>query len=192
MAKAYSDDLRRKFIEAHQQGEGSWKCWPSGSMGSAWAGARRVSATFRAPAVGRVPPVGPGEVRAANSRCGGIRRQVGAWIAEQPDLTACTKTVAAADELRLRASIGRPMEHCCVESFGAALKKKSLYAAEQDTAASHRRRSVWREQVRRIDPERLIFLDESSVATEMTRRYGRASARPTQCGKACLRGVGGR
>ena len=61
-----------------------------------------------------------------------------------------------------------------VAGVGAALKKKSLYAAEQDTAANRQRRSLWREQVRRIDPERLIFLDESSVATEMTRCYGRA------------------
>ena len=57
---------------------------------------------------------------------------------------------------------------------GAARKKKSLYAAEQDTAANRQRRTEWRQQARRIDPERLIFLDESSVATEMTRRYGRA------------------
>lgn len=61
-----------------------------------------------------------------------------------------------------------------VAGDGVALEKKTLYAAEQDTAANRRRRSEWREPARRIDPERLIFLDESSVATEMTRRYGRA------------------
>ena len=61
-----------------------------------------------------------------------------------------------------------------VARAGVALKKKSLYAAEQDPAESRQRRSEWREQASRIDPERLIFLDESSVATEMTRRYGRA------------------
>ena len=37
-----------------------------------------------------------------------------------------------------------------------------------------RRRAQWREQVSRIDPDRLIFLDESGIATDMTRRYGRA------------------
>lgn len=57
---------------------------------------------------------------------------------------------------------------------GIALKKKSLYAAEQDNEANRERRARWREQVSRIDPEKLIFLDESGIATEMTRRYGRA------------------
>ena len=56
---------------------------------------------------------------------------------------------------------------------GAASKKKSLYAAEQGSEANQERRSSWREQVSRIDPEKLIFMDESGVATEMTRRYGR-------------------
>ena len=57
---------------------------------------------------------------------------------------------------------------------GPAAKKKSLHAAEQDTVQGQLRRSQWREQARQIEPERLIFLDESGVTTEMTRRYGRA------------------
>ncbi len=57
---------------------------------------------------------------------------------------------------------------------GAALKKKSICAAEQDVAAVALRRALWREQVSRIDPDRLIFLDESGIATDMTRRCGRA------------------
>ncbi len=56
---------------------------------------------------------------------------------------------------------------------GPAAKKKSLYAAEQDSEAGQIRRSRWREETSQIDPARLIFLDESGVTTEMTRRYGR-------------------
>jgi pimeloyl-ACP methyl ester carboxylesterase len=33
---------------------------------------------------------------------------------------------------------------------------------------------VWWETVSRIEPEQLVFLDESGATTEMTRRYGRA------------------
>jgi hypothetical protein len=36
-----------------------------------------------------------------------------------------------------------------------------------------RKRQAWWEQISRIDPRRLVFLDESGVTTEMTRRYGR-------------------
>ncbi|HYL93990.1 MAG TPA: IS630 family transposase [Alphaproteobacteria bacterium] len=57
---------------------------------------------------------------------------------------------------------------------GAATEKKSLHAAEQDTEASRHQRHCWRQQTSQIDPARLIFLDESGVTTEMTRRYGRA------------------
>lgn len=57
---------------------------------------------------------------------------------------------------------------------GPAAQKKSLHAAEQDTVEAQIRRSLWRQETSQIDPERLIFLDESGVTTEMTRRYGRA------------------
>jgi transposase len=57
---------------------------------------------------------------------------------------------------------------------GTAAEKKSLHAAEQDTAAGQFQRSVWREEANQIDPSKLIFPDESGVTTEMTRRYGRA------------------
>jgi transposase len=59
-------------------------------------------------------------------------------------------------------------------SSGTATEKKSLHAAEQDTAEGQLRRSQWREETGQIEAERLIFLDESGVTTEMTRRYGRA------------------
>jgi transposase len=57
---------------------------------------------------------------------------------------------------------------------GTAFKKKSLHAQEQDTPENQQRREAWRQQVKELDPGRLIFLDESGVTTEMTRRYGRA------------------
>jgi transposase len=56
---------------------------------------------------------------------------------------------------------------------GTAAEKKSLHAAEQDTAAGQIRRLQWREETSQIDPEKLIFLDESGVTTAMVRHYGR-------------------
>ena len=58
---------------------------------------------------------------------------------------------------------------------GPASEKKSLHAVEQDTEAGRLKRSLWRQQTSQIDPAKLIFLDESGVTTEMTRRYGRAA-----------------
>ncbi len=55
-----------------------------------------------------------------------------------------------------------------------AAEKKSLHATERDTEENQRRREVFLERLRSIPPERLIFLDESGVSTQMTRRYARA------------------
>ena len=59
------------------------------------------------------------------------------------------------------------------ETNGAALKKKSLHAAERETGRIRAERQLWQEEAKQIDPARLVFLDESGVTTEMTRRYGR-------------------
>jgi transposase len=60
------------------------------------------------------------------------------------------------------------------EAHRSTAEKKSLHAAEQDTEEGRRRRQQWREQIAGIAPERLIFLDESGITTQMTRLYGRA------------------
>jgi transposase len=56
----------------------------------------------------------------------------------------------------------------------SAAKKKSLRAQEQDTPENRQRREAWQEQVKQVDPRQWVFVDESGVTTEMTRRYGRA------------------
>ena len=59
--------------------------------------------------------------------------------------------------------------------------KKTLHASEQDTEEGRQRRQLWWEQIAQIDPRRLVFLDESGVTTEMTRRYGRAERGERVC-----------
>jgi transposase len=56
----------------------------------------------------------------------------------------------------------------------SAAKKKSLRAQEQDTPENRERREVWQGQRKLMDPRVWVFVDESGVTTEMTRRYGRA------------------
>jgi len=57
---------------------------------------------------------------------------------------------------------------------GDASQKKSLHAHERDTEANRQRRQAFLETLRTIAPEKLIFLDESGVTTQMTRLRGRA------------------
>ena len=57
---------------------------------------------------------------------------------------------------------------------GSTAEKKSIHATERDTEENRRRREVFLDRLRSIAPEQLIFLDESGVSTQMTRRYARA------------------
>ena len=57
---------------------------------------------------------------------------------------------------------------------GPASEKKSLHALERDSEENRKRRQEFLEAIRSVPPEKLIFLDESGVTTQMTRLYGRA------------------
>lgn len=59
------------------------------------------------------------------------------------------------------------------EADGLPFKKKSLHAQERDTEANRKRRQEFVQALGDIAPEKLIFLDESGVSTQMTRRYAR-------------------
>jgi transposase len=52
------------------------------------------------------------------------------------------------------------------------VQKKTLIAREQDRPAIDRRRAQWRKYQGRIDPRRLVFIDETWAKTNMTRLRG--------------------
>src|ERR1700735_3380410 len=104
MAKAYSNDLRLKIIEAHQQGEGSLEeLADQFHVSVGWA--KLVSATFRR--------TGSAERPAAGKRGGrrkftaAVQQHVREWITAQPDLTLHELQRKLREELTLAASIGR-------------------------------------------------------------------------------------
>jgi transposase len=70
------------------------------------------------------------------------------------------------------------MQHICnrphAKKTGNYAKKKSIRAAEQDRPDVKAKRDVWHDDLKDVDPQRLVFLDESSINTSMTRRYGRS------------------
>ncbi len=53
--------------------------------------------------------------------------------------------------------------------------KKALHAAEQDRPDVATLRRRWRRSQRKLDPRRLVFIDETAISTSMTRRGGRAA-----------------
>src|SRR5213596_1001927 len=53
--------------------------------------------------------------------------------------------------------------------------KKSLHASEQDRPDVARRRAQWKKYQGRLDPSRLVFIDETWAKTNMTRTHGRCA-----------------
>jgi transposase len=56
-----------------------------------------------------------------------------------------------------------------------SVSKKSLFAAEQDRPDVAWRRARWKKYQHRLDPRRLVFIDETWAKTNMTRRHGRCA-----------------
>jgi transposase len=56
-----------------------------------------------------------------------------------------------------------------------AAEKKTLHASERERPDIAAARAAWREEVMgKVDPDRLVFLDESGLDTRLTRAYARA------------------
>src|ERR1700746_1385502 len=67
------------------------------------------------------------------------------------------------------------MARCgCSLSGKDCRSKKSLFASEQDRPLVARRGAQWRKYQSRLDPTRLVFIDETWAKTNMTRMHGRA------------------
>jgi transposase len=54
----------------------------------------------------------------------------------------------------------------------ASASKKTLFATEQDRPDVARRRAQWKKYQNRLDPARLVFIDETWAKTNMTRLCG--------------------
>lgn len=54
----------------------------------------------------------------------------------------------------------------------ASASKKTLFAAEQDRPDVARKRQRWKRHQGRLDPDRLVFIDETWTKTNMTRLRG--------------------
>src|SRR5260370_40787583 len=56
----------------------------------------------------------------------------------------------------------------------ASASKKSVRADEQDRPDVAAARTAWAENQPKLDPDRLVFIDETGTSTKMARLHGRA------------------
>lgn len=104
MGAAYSDDLRRKFLEAYQRGEGSLEVL-AGRFGVSLGWAEKIWRRLRQ--TGRME-------RPARSRSGpaskvttAVEADLGDWIRRQPDLTLVELQARLRQQRQLPISISR-------------------------------------------------------------------------------------
>ena len=163
MARAYSLDLRERVVGAVVSGQ-SCRAVAS-TFGVSVASVVKWSQRFRSTGSAAAFKVGGRRPFAL----AGERRWLLARIAEEPDLTL--RAIAA--ELAER---GIQVSYFAVWHFfeheGISFKK-SLHASEQDRPDVARRRAQWKKYQGRLDPTRLVFIDETWAKTNMTRTHGR-------------------
>lgn len=160
--KSYSLDLRQSIIRLVQVGELSLP-----QIAELFG----VSARFvqmlvrRWRETGNVTPRRPGRQRTGGSvPLDKVRR----FVAEHPDATL--------DEIRVGCGLNVHISTICRALQRARLsrKKKVIHASEQDRPDVQQKRHDWTEKTRDIPPNRMIFVDQTGVSTQMYRPYGRA------------------
>lgn len=165
MGKPYANDLRAAAIRMIEDGrtrpEVAELCGTSLSSVGRWVHRYRTTGSVQPAKFG-------GYKRYALAKHGW---RITRWIARQPDLTL----------LEIQARLGRAGIKVAASSvfrflqhLGLSFKKKTLHAAEQDRPDIAAKRRRWRRGQRRLDPKRLVFLDETALCSGMTRRGGRS------------------
>jgi transposase len=160
----YSQDLRKRVIDTIERGDGSLRQIAQRFLVSLSFVARLLrhyrttgSLDPKPHGGGRQPALGPARLE-----------QLRALVRKRPDATL--------EELRQGLGV-----ECSTMAIVRALKKlkitrkkKVLHAQEQDSPEGRQKRRDFLEEVAGIDPERLVFVDESGADTSMTRTHGRA------------------
>ena len=159
--RAYSMDLRERVLHDSD----------AGMQAAAVASKYRVSASWVRRLKHRRRETG--EVAPRQQRYGrhpvlaSQLHTLAALIREQPDRTLADLQVALGTSASL-ATIWR-----AVKQLGFTVKK-TVRASEHDRPDVAAARAQWATTAPTLDPTRLVFLDESGVATNLLRRYGRS------------------
>ncbi len=163
MARAYSDDLRRKLLESYDLGTGPLHQL-AGQFGVSLAWAEKISSARKRTGSTDRPLYCPGPKGTGGSR-GGAGHPVG---------EACSVPTRGAGGVESIDRRGREHAPSVEDRRPTRLSwlKKSLHAPERDTEANRLRREAFVERLCGIDPERLIVLDESGVSTQMATPQG--------------------
>jgi transposase len=91
-------------------------------------------------------------------------------VGQEPDLTLEEIQRRLLDERQQKAGLGSVWRFTAT----ASALKKSVRAAEQDRPDVAAARTAWADNQPGLDPDRLVFIDETGTSTKMARLRGRA------------------
>jgi transposase len=158
-------DLRERAVARVEAGESRHKVAAlfgvSASSVIKWAQRKRLVGSVAA------KPMGGSRRRVLS----GERTWLLARIAAKPDVTL-RGLLAELAERGVKISYGAIWDFFASEGISF---KKSLYASEQDRPDVAWRRARWKKYQGRLDPARLVFIDETWAKTNMTRTHGRCA-----------------
>ena len=162
--RPYSDDLRQRVLETVQRREGSLRQIARRFLVSLSFVVRLLQTLRRTGSIAPKPH-GGGHPAALGPEDLEQLRQL---IREQPDATL--------EELQQRLGVPCSTMAICraLAKLKLPLKKKVLHAQEQERPDVQEQRAEFRAEAAGLDPNRLIYVDESAATTAMTRTRGRA------------------
>jgi transposase len=118
MARAYSDDLRRKYLEAYQRGDGSLAVL-AGRFGVSVSWAERLMRSLRQTGQVERPP--GGRRGPASKLTPELRERIRAWIQTRSDYTLAELQLRLWEEQEVEVSLSRLWT--VLEEMGLYLKK---------------------------------------------------------------------
>ena len=162
--RAYSNDLRERIVIAVERGELSIRQIAHLFSVSLSCIVRLLQHVRR---TGSVQPKAHAGVPTRKLDAAAEARLL-ELVRAQPDATLA----------ELRDRLGIP---CCLMTIARALqrhkitrKKKTLHAQERDRPLLQKQRRAFKKKLASVDPDHLVFVDESGANTGMTRTHGRA------------------
>jgi transposase len=137
MGAPYSDDLRRKLLEAHQRGEGPLdKLAIRFSVSEAWA--KKISAQLSR--TGKMEREPAGKRGPTSKITPAIEQDLKNWIAKQADLTLVELQARLLDESKVKISISRLWT--VLKQIGLRLKKSRSTPQNKTPKSASERGSI--------------------------------------------------
>ena len=158
MTKPYSNDLRERVACSVLNGRSNRET--AKLFGVSVASAVKWSQRLRRTGTAGAKPLGRKQPRLLAPE----REWILGRLASMPDLTVRALVV----ELRERGVVASHVSVWRLLRDAGFSFKKTLFATEQDRPRIARRRAQWKKYQGRIDPARLVFIDETWTKTNMT------------------------